>query len=263
MFVKNIILVNGLLKKAVLNGVLFEDFSIEFSDKFSFFTLTEKPRFIIKKLIKSEEQTDFSKALYSIQTIQGYFELEVATKVNKDNNFILIEAELKSLEDVYIQDFVIRMKARKNKITNIFIKNLNIEHNNSQKYHQYNTNNLIINSIDNKKIKITRTNNDILDNAENHFYARDLNEFWIFHSRLFPSKKPSQFNLRWITNYFWISLNHQLSKIISSLPIVRKKLWYRKERIGKNALEIQLIGLIKFNKNKKIKQKIKIEYNSD
>ena len=45
--------------------------------------------------------------------------------------------------------------------------------------------------------------------------------------------------------------------------MVRKKLWYRKERIGKNALEIQLIGLIKFNKNKKIKQKIKIEYNSD
>ena len=69
MLLKNIILNNGLLKKAELNGVIFEDFSIEFSDKFSFFTLTEKLRFIISELIKSEVQTNYSSTLYSIQTI--------------------------------------------------------------------------------------------------------------------------------------------------------------------------------------------------
>lgn len=261
MLLKNIILNNGLLKKAELNGVIFEDFSIEFSDKFSFFTLTEKPRFIISKLIKSEVQTNFSSALYSIQTIQGHFELEVSTTIDINNNFIDIEAGLKSLEDVYIQDFVIRMKAKKDNIENVLIENLNIKHQDSQKYYQFNTNNLTINSAENKKIKINRIEDAKLDGAENHMYVRDLKKFWIIHCRLFPSKNPKQYNLRWISNYFWVSLNFKISKIISCLPFIGKALWYRKERLGKKALEIQLIGLIKIHKNEKIKQKVRIKYN--
>ena len=92
-------------------------------------------------------------------------------------------------------------------------------------------------------------------------YVRDLNEYWIIHSRLFPSKKSYQYNLRWITNYFWISLGSKISKMIFNIPFVGKALWYRKERLGKKALEIQLVGLIKIIKNTKIKQKVRIEYN--
>ena len=36
--------------------------------------------------------------------------------------------------------------------------------------------------------------------------------------------------------------------------------WYRKERLGKKASEIQLIGLINLEKNSKIKQVIEIKY---
>ena len=124
-------------------------------------------------------------------------------------------------------------------------------------------NNLTINSTENKKIKINRIENTKLDGVENHMYVRDLKEFWIIHSRLFPSKKPKQYNLRWISNYFWVSLNFRISKIISCLPFIGKTLWYRKERLGKKALEIQLIGLIKILKNEKIKQKVRIKYNQN
>ena len=47
MLEKNLLLDKGLLKRGYINGVFLEDFGIEFSDKFSFFTLTEHPRFIV------------------------------------------------------------------------------------------------------------------------------------------------------------------------------------------------------------------------
>ena len=79
---KNIILSKGLLKNAELNGIVFEDFGIEFSDRFSFFTLTEKSRFVIYNLIQQEDTTNSSKAVYSINTVEGVFELEILTTTN-------------------------------------------------------------------------------------------------------------------------------------------------------------------------------------
>ena len=54
---------------------------------------------------------------------------------------------------------------------------------------------------------------------------------------------------RWITRYFWISLDDNISKLIANFSTLKNILWYRKERLGKKASEIQLIGLIKLEKN--------------
>ena len=83
MLEKNLVLDKGLLKRGYINGVFLEDFGIEFSDKFSFFTLTEHPRFIVVNTKEKVNKKNFSRASYYIQTIEGNFKLDVSTKIRR------------------------------------------------------------------------------------------------------------------------------------------------------------------------------------
>jgi len=260
MLEKNLVLDKGLLKRGYINGVFLEDFGIEFSDKFSFFTLTEHPRFVVVNTKEKINKKNYSRASYYIQTIEGNFKLDVSTKILKIRKIIKIQAELFSYDKINIQDFVIRMKFKKKNILSVRINNKILKYKNSHIYNQHKVNNIQINTLSKKNIIIERTKASNVLGSENHIYAKDQNNFWIIHDRIFPKKKPVKFNLRWITRYFWISLDENISKLISNFSILKNILWYRKERLGKKASEIQLIGLINLEKNSKIKQVIEIKY---
>ena len=147
MLEKNLVLDKGLLKRGSINGVLLEDFGIEFSDKFSFFTLTEHPRFTVVNLIEKINKRYYSKASYYIQTIEGNFKLNISTKILKKKKIIKIQAELFTYNKVNIQDFVIRMKFKKKKIISVCINNKILKYKNSHIYNQHKVNKIKINTL--------------------------------------------------------------------------------------------------------------------
>lgn len=260
MSIENIVLEGGLLKSGVLHGVIAEAFGIEFSDEFSFLTLTEEPRFTYTTIEKSSSSANASFCRRFIQMAQGEFILTTKTSVDTVNRFIEISASLESKKDTYIQDFVVRMKFRKEGVSYANINNLRLVHLNSQKYSQHECDHVELVCETGASLRIERIKAERTDNSVFTLYARDLNDHWIVHSRLIPGTDPDRYNLRWINRYFWLSAHDKLSRMLSRFKPLKNWLWYRKERIGRKAAEYQLIGLMKFPASSTINQTVRIYF---
>ena len=253
---------NGLVQEGKIEDFFLQDFGIEFSDKHSFVTLTENPRLATIKQENNKENslTNSSNSIYDISTAEGNFKLEVCTSFHSISKKVIIKADLTALDEVAIQDFVIRMKFPRETIKHALINNKIISHNDSEKYYQFNTKNVTLVGYKNGSLIITRTKETLCNDAEPHLYVRDLNDFWIVHSRLFPTKNCNLLWLRWINRFFSLSFSEEVSKKIKKIPFIFKFLWYRKERKGKKWIHAQIIGFFKLNKNQKISQTIEIYY---
>lgn len=253
---------NGLLDTGQVNDFVFSDFGIEFSDKYSFLTLTETPRLVeINESSNNSESTqNNSYGTYDIKTAEGNFQLDVNSSYDEVAKTILIKADLTALNEVNIQDFVIRMKFLKSKIKHALINGNEIFHKNSEKYYQFHTNQASLVGINNKQLKITRTKEKICNDSEAHIYVRDLKDYWIVHSRIFPTKDCKILWLRWINRFFSLSFSRPISESIRKFPFIFNFLWYRKERMGKGWIHAQIIGFFTLLKNDKISQTIKIEF---
>jgi hypothetical protein len=249
---------NGLLKEASFGNLQLENFGIEFSDLFSFVSLTEQSRMATIRLREASNEDGSSQATYQIETAEGSFIL-IAETVQVDDRSIKVSAQLHSLRDVYIQDFVIRMKFLNTENLKARISSNTFSHSGTEKYRQFKTTEASIFNDDSVAQLSSLKTTDVRD-AETHFYVRDIDGFWIVHNRLFPRKECSKYSLRWITRHFWFVGLPVFSRAIRNVPFLGDILWYRKERLGKTAIELQLIGLIELKANQWIEQSVQISF---
>lgn len=130
----------------------------------------------------------------------------------------------------FLMDFVMRFRFLSSEVDYVDIADIRLMHNDSNKYYQYNVNEVALKLKTGKVIKIELNEIIAPSDMEAVMYARDQKGEWVIHCRLIPKvygKEVIKICTAWAGTR---SLPYSLSKFLLNFGCIRKKLWYRTEQ---------------------------------
>jgi hypothetical protein len=209
--------------------IRFGPWGLECSDQHSFVTVTDKPRNATK--IGDIWHLSDGRIRITYETHQP----------NPDA--IQMRLCVHALDDILLQDAVIRLIFDKSAIQHGRIAGKTFHHTNSDKYRLYPTRLVELVGQDDTKISITLNQANGAGRFDPYMYLRDRDDHWIIHARLLPRDPVDQVWLHWANRLFTLSAPGGLSRFLWRVPPIKKLLWRLRERLGRHCPEIQAVPL--------------------
>ncbi len=199
------------------------------SDQHSFVTLTDQPR--------------NAKQVGDIWHLSGG-RIRIAYETRKPtSNTVGLKLRIQALDEILLQDAVIRLVFDKAAIKYGRIADKTVHHTNSDKYRLYPTNKVTLIGKDGVTIYVTLDHADGAGRFDPYMYLRDRGDHWIIHARMLPSAPVDQVWLRWANRFFTLSAPGWFSALLWRMPVFKKLLWRLRERMGRHCPEIQAVPL--------------------
>ena len=209
--------------------ISFADWGIECSDRHSFVTLTDTPR--------NAHNTGNIWYLSG-----GRLKIDLKTHL-VGPRCLAVSASFTALDDIMLQDAVIRFVFAKTGIDHGIIADQSFKHANSDKYRLYPVRQAELVSHANHRAVLTLTRSDGAGRFAPYLYLRDRDDHWIIHARLLPCGPVDQVWLRWANRFFTLSAPDWVAKRLWRIGPVRRFLWRLRERRGRHCPEIQAVPL--------------------
>lgn len=213
-------------------AITFGMWGIEFSDRYSFATLTDTPRnACLADDVWQLRQGRWKTRLHTAQT-------SPAT--------LTASAQFTALDHAPLQDAVLRMVFDKHSIAHGAIAGKTYRHRNSDTYRLYpihKARDVRLFGTDGHKIIITLDACDGVGRFAPYLYLRDRGDHWIVHARLLPTNPVDQVWLRWANRFFTLSAPDPVARALWDMPGGQKLLWRLRERLGRHCPEIQAVPL--------------------
>lgn len=207
----------------------FGPWGLECSDQQSFVTVTDKAR--------------NAKQIGDIWHLSGG-RLRIKHETHQPTpNAIQMRLCIHALDDILLQDAVIRLIFDKSAIQHGRIAGKTFHHTNSDKYRLYPTKLVELVGLGGTMISVTLDQADGAQRLEPYMYLRDRDDHWIIHARLLPSDPVDLVWLRWANRLFTLSAPGALSRVLWRIPPVKKLIWRLRERMGRHCPEIQAVPL--------------------
>jgi len=217
------------LIKGHYGDIIFGPWGLECSDQNSFVTLTDQPR-------NAKQIGDIWHL--SVGRIRIAYETRKPTP-----NTIGLKLCIRALDDILLQDAVIRLVFDKAAIKHGRIADKTVHHTNSDKYRLYPTNKVTLIGKDGTTISVSLDHADGAGRFDPYMYLRDRDDHWIIHARLLPRDPVDQVWLRWANRLFTLSAPDWFSALLWRMPPLKKLLWRLRERMGRHCPEIQAVPL--------------------
>lgn len=207
----------------------FGAWGIECSDRHSFVTLTDTSRNAL-----------FKDGIWLLASGRLKIELETA---QTSPNTLTLKAAFTALDDIALQDAVIRTVFEKSNIKHGIIANQTISHTNSDKYRLHKTDHTKLVSTGGHSVTVRLTQSDGAGRFEPYLYLRDRDGHWIIHARMMPINPVDQVWLRWANRFFTASAPDAIARLLWKFKPTQKLLWRLRERLGRSCPEIQAVPL--------------------
>ncbi|WP_417625298.1 hypothetical protein [Paremcibacter congregatus] len=220
---------NDRLIAGQFGDITFGPWGIECSDKNGFITLTDRTR-----------NAHFDNGIWHLPTGR----LKIALHTRQINaNRITIAASFTALDDIALQDAVIRLIFDKAAIKSGIINDQVFAHANSDKYRLFPTKQAQLIGTSGQRIKVTLTATNGADRFDPYLYLRDRDDHWIIHARLLPRDPVDQIWLRWANRFFTLSAADPIARWVWKTAPLKNLLWRMRERLGRGCPEIQAVPL--------------------
>lgn len=220
---------DGRLIHGHFGDIRFGAWGIECSDRHSFATLTDVPR-----------SAFFKDGVWHLAS--GRLKIELKTAQTSANT-MKIKATFTALDDMALQDAVIRTVFDTSNIKHGIIANQAILHANSDKYRLHKTDHAKLVSKGGQVVTVRLTKSNGADRFEPYLYLRDRDDHWIIHARMLPIDPVDQVWLRWANRFFTASAPDAIARLLWKFKPAQKLLWRLRERLGRNCPEIQAVPL--------------------
>ncbi|KJE34427.1 hypothetical protein UF64_15255 [Thalassospira sp. HJ] len=207
----------------------FGPWGLECSDRHSFVTITDQPR----NAILRDDIWHLS---------DGRLQIKYETEQTSSNTIRLC-LSVEALNDIPLQDAVIRLVFDKNAITHGIIAGRTFTHCNSDKYRLYPIKQVQLVGQDGGTITVRLEDADGAGRFDPYMYLRDRDDHWIIHARLLPCDPVDQVWLRWANRFFTLSAPNGVSRFLWRISPIKKLLWRLRERAGRRCPEIQAVPL--------------------
>ncbi len=158
-------------------------------------------------------------------------------------NTVGLKLRIQALDDILLQDAVIRLVFDKTAIKHGCIADKTVHHTDSDKYRLYPTNEAELIGQDCATISVTLDHADGAGRFDPYMYLRDRDDHWIIHARLLPSDPVDQVWLRWANRLFTLSAPGWFSALLWRMPAFKRLIWRLRERMGRHCPEIQAVPL--------------------
>ncbi len=209
--------------------IRFGAWGIECSDRHSFVTLTDVPR-----------SAFFKDGVWHLAS--GRLKIELKTAQTSPNT-LTIKAAFIALDDIALQDAVIRTVFDKFNIEHSIIADQTIPHTNSDKYRLHKTDHAKLVSKGGHVVTVRLTKSDGMGRFHPYLYLRDRDDRWIIHARMLPINPVDQVWVRWAHRFFTASAADPIARLIWKFKPTRNLLWRLRERLGRSCPEIQAVPL--------------------
>lgn len=220
---------DGRLIHGHFGDIRFGAWGIECSDRHSFATLTDVPR-----------SAFFKDGVWHLAS--GRLKIELKTAQTSANT-MKIKATFTALDDIALQDTVIRTVFDTSNIKHGTIANQSITHTNSDKYRLHKTDHANLVSKGGHAVTVRLTKSNGVGRFEPYLYLRDRDDRWIIHARMLPIDPVDQVWLRWANRFFTASAPGAIARLLWRFKPTQKLLWRLRERLGRNCPEIQAVPL--------------------
>ncbi|MBX2831339.1 MAG: hypothetical protein KTR23_09195 [Rhodospirillales bacterium] len=207
----------------------FGPWGIECSDQDGFITLTDTTR-----------NAGYQDGIWHLPT--GRLIIDLHTK-QIDANKIAIAASFTPLDDMALQDAVIRLVFDKEAIKSGIINDQVFVHTNSDKYRLYPTKQAQLVGVSGHCITVTLDATNGAARFDPYLYLRDRDDHWIIHARLLPRDPVDQIWLRWANRFFTLSAPNPVARWVWRISPLKNLLWRMRERLGRRCPEIQAVPL--------------------
>lgn len=205
----------------------FGPWGLECSDQHSFVTLTDQPR--------NARQTG------DIWHLSGG-RLRITYETHQPApDTIRLRLCMQALDDILLQDAVIRLVFDKHAIKHGCIAGKTFHHTNSDKYRLYPTKLVELIGQDDATISVTFDHTDGAGRFDPYMYLRDRDDHWIIHARLLPRDPVDHVWLRWANRLFTLGAPDWLAAFLWRMPPIKRLLWRLRERMGRHCPEIQAV----------------------
>jgi len=209
--------------------IAFGPWGLECSDQHSFVTLTDQPR--------------NAKQVGDIWHLFGG-RIRIAHETRRPTpNTIGLKLCIQALDNILLQDAVIRLIFDTTAIKHGRIADKTVHHTNSDKYRLHPTNKVTLIGQDGATISVSLDHADGAGRFDPHMYLRDRDDHWIIHARLLPSDPVDRVWLRWANRFFTLSAPDWFSTFLWRMAPLKKLLWRLRERMGRHCPEIQAVPL--------------------
>lgn len=222
-------IVHDQLMRGQYGDISFGPWGLECSDRHSFVTITDTPR--------NAKRTD-----NVWQLAGGRIKTDYET-THPTANTLRVQVHFHALDDIALQDAVLRMVFNKAAIQHGIIGAQTVHHTNSDKYRLYQTDHAKLVGQNNATITVTLDHADGAGRFDPYLYLRDRDDHWIIHARLLPRDPVDQVWLRWANRFFTMSVPDHLARFLWRITPVKKVLWRLRERMGRHWPEIQAVPL--------------------
>lgn len=220
---------NNQLIHGQFGDITFGPWGLECSDRHAFVTLTDTPRNVQR-----------SENIWMLSA--GRLQIDYATQ-QSETNTLHLQVRFHALDEILLQDGVLRMVFDKTAIKHGVIDNKTILHTDSDKYRLHQTNTVRLVGQNHATITVTLDHADGAGRFDPYLYLRDRADQWIIHARLLPRAPADQVWLRWANRFFTISVPDRLARLLWRITLAQKALWRLRERMGRNWPEIQAVPL--------------------
>ncbi|WP_417827828.1 hypothetical protein [Thalassospira sp.] len=209
--------------------IRFGPWGLECSDRYSFVTVTDQPRAATRR-----------GNVWQLST--GRVRIAYRTDQTSENT-IKLTLNVCALDNIALQDAVIRLVFDKAAIKHGIIANKTFTHTDSDTYRLYPTKQAQLIGRDGTVITVTRDQADGAGRFDPYIYLRDRDDHWIIHARLLPRDPVDLVWLRWANRFFTLSAPDQFVRFLWRITPVKKLLWRLRERMGRHCPEIQAVPL--------------------
>jgi len=220
---------DNVIYKLFLDGInIIEPWGMETADSSAFYSLEDGNGYLFN-ITKQNFQYNENYYSYNITSKmkEGKWELNGEEFIVNDK--IIRKAEMICLEDSFFMDFVMRFRFKKEFIDYVEIDNNKIYFTNSNVYHQYPVNKVLL-SGEHYDIEIKIMNSNTPKNMKNYIYARDNGSNWIVHIRMLPNEWDKEVIKLCNSWYDSQAINNKLSSFLLKFKNIKDFLWYHNEK---------------------------------
>lgn len=222
---------NNRLVTGQFGDVRFSNWGVECSDRHSFVTLTD--------IARNAHQTD---GIWHLSG--GRLKIDLETRLIEPD-VLSIQARFTALDDIALQDAVVRLVFDRQGIDHGVIADKKYRHTNSDKYRLHSVDHAQLTSTSGKHVLVTLKTADGAERFAPYLYLRDRDDHWIIHARFLPQEPVDHVWLRWANRFFTLSAPDCLARLLWHFGPTRNFLWRLRERMGRNWPEFQAIPLNK------------------
>jgi len=233
---------NNQLIHGQYGDITFGPWGLECSDRYAFVTITDTPR-----------NTYQSGDVWHLSS--GRIQIEYTTR-QKTPDKVSLNLRIRALDDVLLQDAVIRLVFDKKAITHGIIAGNTVTHHNSDKYRLFPTRQTKLIGQDGATISVSLENADGAGRFAPYLYLRDRDDHWIIHARLLPTDPVDHVWLRWANRLFTLSAPNGVSLSLWRIKPFKAIFWRLRERMGRHFPEIQAVPLNRLNAGQSVSMEV-------